>query len=274
MGALHRLAQHVERARIRPEALTGRGRVAGPQRIDLADPHRIDPEGLGDAIHVRFGGKLRLRRAEAAKRAVWRRVRHGHASADPEVIAAIRSAGVEQPAREHDPAERGIGAAVQQHVDVHRQEPAVAGHPRAMADDARVPLRRGQHVLDAVVNQLYRPSRLPRQQRSVARDHRRVFFLAAESAAGLGLNDTDLLVRQPHHDLDRAVHVVGTLHRSVDRDAWIHAGGIGNGNDAVRLDVQLLLETDAVLAFDKKRRRRQRRGGIPLVDRDRFERDW
>ena len=203
---------------------------------------------------MRLDGKLRLRRPEAAERAVRRRIRHRHPPSDSDVIAPVRPAGVEQPAREHNAAERGVGTAVQHHVDVHRQEPSVARDAGAMANDARVPLRRGQHVLDAVVDQLHRTARLPRQQCGMTRDHRRVLFLAAESAAGFGLNDADLPVRQSQRDLHGAVHVVRTLHRSVDRDARIRAVGIGHGNHPVRLDVKLLLEADAIFAFDNHRR--------------------
>ena len=48
----------------------------------------------------------------------------------------------------------------------------------------------------AVVDHLHRPAGLPREQRRVAGDDRRVLFLAAEAAAGLHLDDADALGRQ------------------------------------------------------------------------------
>jgi hypothetical protein len=69
-GALDRVAQHLQRAAVAPEPLPGRRGVAGPQRVDLAHAHRIEAERRGDAVHVHFDGELRLRRAEAAERAV------------------------------------------------------------------------------------------------------------------------------------------------------------------------------------------------------------
>ena len=89
--ALDGLTQHLARAAVGAEPLSGRGRIAGPQRVLVAQANRIERQRLGDAIHVHFDGKLRLRRAEAAKRAVRRRVRHHRAAADADVVAAVRS---------------------------------------------------------------------------------------------------------------------------------------------------------------------------------------
>ena len=112
-----------ERAAVLAEPLTGRRRVARPQRVDLAHAHRIEAELLGDAVHVHFGRELRLRRAEAAERAVGRRVGHRRAAADADVVAAIRTARVNHAARQHDGAQRRVGAAVEDRVDVDRRQP-------------------------------------------------------------------------------------------------------------------------------------------------------
>ena len=100
-------------------------------------------------------------------------------------------------ARQHDGAQRRVGAAVEQDVDVHRRQAPVARHAGAMPDDSRMPLRRRQHVFDAVVDELDRPARLEGGQRGMARDHRRIFFLAAEAAAGFRLDDADASPRNP-----------------------------------------------------------------------------
>ena len=89
--------------------------------------------------------------------------------ANANVIAAIRAARVNHPARQHDGAERGVGAAVEHGVDVDRGQASVARHAGAVADHRRMALRRRQHVLDAVVDQLDRTPRLARQQRRVTR---------------------------------------------------------------------------------------------------------
>ena len=98
-----------------PVAVVSPGRSAFISRS--AD--RIDAERLGDAIHVRLDRELRLRRAEAAEGAVGRRVGHHRPAADAHVIAAVRARRVNHAARQHHGAQRGVGAAVHHHVDVH-----------------------------------------------------------------------------------------------------------------------------------------------------------
>ena len=79
-----------------------------------------------------------------------------------------------------------------------------------------------------------------------------ILFLAAEAAAGLHLDDADLLVRQVEQRRERFVDVVRALHRAPHRHAVLR---IGDGDHAVRLDVELLLRAGLVLAFDDDRRR-------------------
>src|SRR5207247_5948869 len=90
-GALHGFAQHLQRTAIGAEALTSRRRVTGPERVDLADAHGIETEPLRDAVHVHFDRELCLRRAEAAERAVRRRVGLHRAPANPDVAASVRT---------------------------------------------------------------------------------------------------------------------------------------------------------------------------------------
>ena len=108
---------------------------------------------------MRLDRELGLRRAEAAERAVGRRVRHRRPAADAHVVAAIGSGGVDHPARQHHRAERAVRAGVHHHVDVHRGEPAVASDAGALADDRRVALGRGQQILGPVVDHLHRRAR-------------------------------------------------------------------------------------------------------------------
>ena len=81
--------QHFAGAAVFAEFLSGRRRIARPERVLLAQRDRIELQLFGDPLHVDFGRKLRLRRAESAKRAVWRRVRHGRTAADADVVAAV-----------------------------------------------------------------------------------------------------------------------------------------------------------------------------------------
>ena len=220
------------------------------------------PSSSAMPIHVRLDRKLRLRRAEAAERAVGRRVRHHRAAANAHVIAPVGAGGMNHAARQHDSAERRIGAAVHDHVDVHRGDSAVARQSGTMPHDRRMPLRRRQQILDAVVDHLHGPIGLARQDRRVARQDRRVFFLAAEPAAGFRLHDADPIGRQLQQHDQRLVHVVRALQRSVDR----HLTVAGDGNDTVGFYVELLLMTGAIFTIDHEIRRSGIRERSALVD--------
>ena len=126
-----------------------------------------------------------------------------------------------------------------------------------------MPLRRRHHVLGAIVDELYGRSGFPRQQRRVARDDRRILFLAAKAATGLHLHDTDLVGGQIEERTQRLVNVVRALHRSPDRDARVRAR---SRDHAVRFDVELFLRPGLVLAFDDDLRRGKCRVDVAARD--------
>ena len=99
----------------------------------------------------------------------------------------------------------------------------------------------------SVVDDLDRTSRLHREQRCVARDDVWKLLLAAESAAGGGLDDSDLFWIARKEWEQSLVDVVRTLKRSDDREGTVFFLPRG---DAVILDVRLLLERQAVLSLD------------------------
>ena len=76
--------------------------------------------------------------------------------------------------------------------------------------------------------------------------HGRVLFLAAEAAAGLRLDDPDLLDRQAERAPERRVDVVRALERAGDRDPAVRFRG---RDHRLRLDVDVLLGTDPVGPF-------------------------
>ncbi len=216
---------------------------------------------------MNFRGKLSLRRTEATERAVGRGIGHRHAPIDADVVAAIRAGRVEDSARQDDRRERAVGAAVQEHVDLHRGQPSVSGDSRPMPDHSGMTLGRGQHVFDPVVDDLDRALALPGQNRRMAGDHRRIFLLAAEAASRLRLHDADFLRWEPQDHHQRPVDVVRALERAVNR----HPAVFGNGDDPVALDVELLLVATAVLPFDDSIRLFETAGDVPLLDGDSLE---
>ena len=247
LGGLGGPLQDLLGGHARAQDLAGRGRVARDVDVASADVQGRDPELLGDPVEVRLGRELGLRRPEAAERAVGRRVGPGRPRPDPDVRAAIRTTRVERAARQHDRRERAVRAAVHHDLDVLGDEHALAGDAGAVADDRRVALGRRRDVLVAVVDHADRLLGLAREQRRVEPDDRGELLLAAEPAAGLGLDDARRVVVETQAALERAVQVVRALERARDGDA----AAVGRlGDHRVVLDVQLLLVADPVLALE------------------------
>ena len=81
----------------------------------------------------------------------------------------------------------------------------------------------------------------------MAGENRRIFLLAAEPAARFHLHHANALGRKVEQPGERAVNVVGALHRAPHRHAGLR---IRDGEHAVRLDIELLLRAGVVLALD------------------------
>ncbi len=84
-------------------------------------------------------------------------------------------------------------------------------------------------------------------------------LLASEGSAGFGLDDAALLGGEVEDEFEGMDEIVGALHGAADRDSGF---GVVLGDDAVVLDVELLLRARSVLAFDDKV------GGLPDIFRD------
>ena len=154
---------------------------------------------------------------------------------------------MEGAARQDDRAQRAVGAAVHDDVDVLGDEAAVGGGPDPVRDDRRVALRRRGNVLVAVVDHPDRLAAATGEERGMDGDDRGVLLLAPEPAAGLGLHDLRLRVAEAERPLERLVDVVRALEAAVDRDPAVLAR---HGDHRVVLDVQLLLVADAVRPLD------------------------
>src|SRR5205823_10491718 len=100
--------------------------VARPQGVLIAERHRVEPQRLGDPLHVHFDGELRLRRAESAERAVRRRVGEHGSTIDAHVLAAVWASGVNAAAGEHHGTERDVCTAIEHDLDIHRDESPIA----------------------------------------------------------------------------------------------------------------------------------------------------
>ena len=182
---------------------------------------------------------MALRRAEAAERAVRRRVRRHRAAADAHVRAEVRTGGVDGAARQHDRRQRAVGAAVDDELDVHRQQPAVARRSpsdAAFATDAAWwsrPCPRAGRKSSSPAGRPSTPGARRARRGSTdippCRRTRRPSPSGPRECFSEGRSNSAR---------ERPVNVVGTLHRAPHR----HAGfGLGDGEHAVRLDVELLL---------------------------------
>ena len=217
------------------------------QKIAAAKFFRRQADRGGHLVHLPFQREDALRRAESSKRAV-RRIGGGkRAAADADVRARIRTGGVNHAARQHDGGERRVGTSVDVEIDFHGHQFAVARDAGTMPRARGMTLGGRRHIFGAIVNQLHRFARFPRQQRRVAGDHRRIFFLSAEASAGFHLNDANFLRRQAEQRDQRLVHVVRALHRTPHGDAVLQ---IGYRDRAVIFDVELFLRAGFVLSFD------------------------
>src|SRR5207249_5186972 len=110
---------------------------------------------------------------------------------------------------------------------------------------------------------LDRASGLEREQRRMPGDHRRIFFLAAETAPGLRLDDPDVHIGtqqtlEGFHDVERA------LDRAEHRDATVFP----EGDDTIRRELDVLLMTRAIGAVDDEVRPGESARHISFVDRD------
>ena len=73
--------------------------VAFAEHIDAAQFERLDAKHGGDLLHLHLVSECDLRRAEAAKCAVRRRVGNDGARRDANVIATVRAERVNRAAR-------------------------------------------------------------------------------------------------------------------------------------------------------------------------------
>ena len=229
------------------DGLFGGRRLTRLEEIAAADFYRRESHGLRDAVHVPLHREQTLRRSKAPKRPVRRSVCRHRLPANADVRPIIRTTRVNCAPRQDYGRQRRICAAINREVDFPTQNFSVLADRGAVTRARRMTFRSRRHVFQAVIDDFHRPSRLHGQKRRVARNDRGIIFLAAESAAGLSLHDTNFLCRQIAQRHQRLVYVIRTLQRTPHRDSLL---AIEGRNHPVVFDVKLLLRARGVLAFD------------------------
>ncbi len=248
--------------------LSGRSRFAFFQKVAAAQFFRRQADSLRDLIEVAFHREDALRSAEAAKGSVWRMIGGNGFAANSDGWPVVRPGGVNCSARQHYRRKRRINSAVNREINFRRQQLAVFADCCANARSRRMAFGCRDHVFGAVVNHLDRFARFPRQQSRVSCNHRRIFFLATKPAAGHGLHHANFFRRQIKQLQQRFVNVIRALHRTPDGYAFCR---VGDGDHAVRFDIQLLLSAGFVFAFDDKISLRPSGIHVAFLDQKLFE---
>jgi hypothetical protein len=187
---------------------------------------------------------------------------------DRHVVAAVGAGGVERAAREHDGRERDVGAAVDVDLDQEALQRPVALEARQDPRAARVALGRRPHVLETVVDELHRPAGLLSPEGGMPAMTFGYSSLPPKAPAGHRLDDPHLSGGRPSTGPERLVDVVRALHRAPHRDAVLIRPA---RDDALRLDVELLLGAGLVGALDHDGRRQDRPRRIAARDMEVLE---
>ncbi len=128
--------------------------------------------------------------------------------------------GVAERARQHRRRVVGDVAAVRGQREVEREDAAVAVEADVVADQERMALAGGAHVVVARQPQLHRPPRLPGQHRGDAGDDGGLALLAAERAAHAPHLDGHGVERQPEQVRDAVLHL-GRMLGGAEHRAWL-----------------------------------------------------
>src|ERR1700690_2971541 len=108
---------------------------------------------------------------------------------------------------------------------------------------------RGQ-IFHAVIDHLDRMPALHGQQSRMSSEDGRIIFFAAEGSAGLCLNHSYLIFGHIKNRKQRFVHIKGALQRTPHSIPGLHSP---ISDDAVVIDIEMLLSSGAVFAFDDMR---------------------
>ena len=186
-------------------------------------------------------GEAGLHGAEAAHRAARRVVRVDGRRLDQRVRRLVRADRERRGVRRDRGRRRRVGAAVEQDLHAHVDEPPLARRAMLAPDARRMPVHVAGERLLAVVDDLHGAVRVQREQRAVHL-HREV-LAAAERAADAAEVDPHLLQRQAEARCDLRAVDVQPLRRDVDVDA---AFAVGHREAGLRPEERLVLAADVV----------------------------
>src|SRR5262249_30517325 len=208
--------------------------------VQQAELDRVDPEGMGNLVELRFRGEAGLRPARGAIGASrW--------LVGDDVVAVVLDVRdvVDAPHPGRRPGAVALDADVPQRRRLARQDLAVLadagldGHPQARRRPAV------EELLLARVDDLHRTAGRLGEQHRVAVDHAAKF--GAEAAANSHADDVDLVRRDVQRPGDVAAYGEDALRA---RPAGDLAGRVHVGNRDLRLDVGLVGARDDVAVLE------------------------
>ena len=223
------------------------GQVADAVRVLQPHRERVEPEHLGDAVHVQLGRVGDRGHAEAAHRGRRHAVREHDVAVEAQVRDRVRAGVVERVLRQPVGGEARVGAGVVEGQHPAPEDPAVA---RDRVGDLHVPGRprgRGEELLLARPAPLDRPLRLHGEQRADRLGGR--VHLAAEAAADGAADELQLVQRALQVRGDDAHGEVHRLRAGVDRQPPV---GLRHGERGLRLERAVLDRLRAVDALDDR----------------------
>src|SRR3972149_7654483 len=145
----------------------GGGGVAVPDSVEEAQPPGVDPNSLGDALHLHVPGKRRLVQPKSPHRGGRAFVGEYRVAVDPHVGDVVRPGDAVAGLAHHVVVGGGVGPAIAHHLDLAGQQPAVFGHAVLEPEMGGGPMGGGYELLFPGPDPLHRPpSRVKREHRA------------------------------------------------------------------------------------------------------------
>ena len=217
------------------QVLARGGLFALDDEVLAPEVDRVDAEVAGDVVQVRLDREDALRVAGSAHEAARDLVRVDEARLDADVGDAVGPRGLVRAPDGAEGLERGVGAGVDEVLDLVGDERAVLLHAGLELRDRVVARVAGAELLDVVTHDLHGA---PGGLRQVVGDRRVAgVALAAEVAADVGVVEEDGLFIDAGGGGKGLSRVVGHLAAEPD----VHAAVIGVDVDGDRLGLQVAL---------------------------------
>ena len=227
--------------------------VVASDPIEVSPPHGMDgkTEPACDLLYDGFDRKHGLRPAIASEGSVRHGVGLACKPANTDVGQKVAVVDVAQRAREHGRRVVSHVTAVGRQREVEGENMSLRVETDVIADEERVALAGGAHVVIAWQPQLHRLPRLPSKQRRDPGNDRRLALFAAERAAHPPHLDRDGVERQP----EKVRNAMLDFGRMLGRAPHMHVGALARRSERdLPLEIEMVLTAAVQLAGKPMRR--------------------